>query len=97
MQRVTYRDGIIWIYIKFPSVAKFIKSGLEGVDTPQGRLLVAELVGDAFCRALASKGMELGRFPKILGAEVDSFNSALNELQKKYLHKIQDIIFAWKF
>ena len=97
MQRVTYRDGIIWIYIKFPSISKFIKSGLDGVDTPQGRLLVAELVGDAFCRALASKGMELNKYPKIPGAEVDSFNSALNELQKKYLHKIQDIIFAWKF
>lgn len=96
-QRVVYSDGIIRVYTRFPSVSKFIKSGLEGVETPQGRLLLSELVGDAFCRALARQGMDLGKYPKVPGKEIESFNSALNELQKKYLHRIQDIIFAWKF
>jgi len=96
-QRAVYKDGIIKVYVSFPSVTKFISSGLEGVESPQGRLMLAELVGDAFCRALATKGVEFGKFPKIPGGEIDSFNSALNELQKKYLHKIQEIIFAWKF
>ncbi len=96
-QRVVYREGIIRVYIKFPSVSKFIKSGLEGTETPEGRLLLAELVGEAFCRELARQGMELGKYPKVPGGEVDSFNTAINELQKKYLHRIQEIIFGWNF
>jgi len=98
-QRVYYRkeDGIIRIYIKFPSVAKFIGRGLEGVETDAGRLLLAELVGEAFCRTLAREGIEAGKFQVIPGSEFDSFVIAVNELQKKYLHKIQDIIINWRF
>lgn len=96
-QRVVYREGIIRVYIRFPSVSKFINSGFEGVENPEGRLLLAELVGEAFCRELVIQGMELGSIPKIPGGEVDSFNAAINDLQKKCLHKIQEIIFAWKF
>jgi len=96
-QRVVYREGIIRIYIKFPSVVKFIKSGLEGVETAEGKILLAELVGDAFCKALARQGIETGKFHKVPGAEIDSFDTAVNDLQKKYLYLIQEIIFAWKF
>ncbi len=98
-QRVEYieNEEIIKIYIKFPSVANFIKSGLEGVETPQGKLLLAELVGDAFCKALARKGIESGKYVIPPGGEIDAFNNTLNELQKKYLHLIQDLIFAWEF
>lgn len=96
-QRAIYRDGIIYVYIKFPSVSKFLQEGFEGVETPEGRMLLAELIGEAFCRQLAMKGLELGKFTKIPGSEIESYNTALHELQKKYLHKIQDIVFAWKF
>lgn len=96
-QRVVYREGIIKVYTRFPSVSKFIRSGFEGVNTQEGRLLLSELVGEAFCKELARQGMELGKYPKVPGGEVDSFNTAVNDLQKKYLHKIQEIIFAWKF
>jgi hypothetical protein len=96
-QRVVYSDGIIKIYIKFPSVSKFIKSGLEGSEIPEGKILLAELVGEAFCKQLAIEGMEKGRYPKVPGGEIDSFNTVINELQKKYLHKIQEVIFNWKF
>jgi len=54
-------------------------------------------VGEAFCKELAMQGIENGRYIKVAGAEIDSFNATVNELQKKYLHKIQEIIFAWKF
>ena len=96
-QRVIYRDGIIYVFVKFPSVAKFLKPGFEGVETPEGRMLLAELVGEAFCRQLAVQGLEIGKYTKIPGSEVESYNTAINELQKKYLHKIQEIVFAWKF
>jgi hypothetical protein len=96
-QRVVYRDGVIRIYVRFPSTVRFITSGLVGVEKAEGRMLLAELVGDSFCKELARKGIEGGKYPKIPGGEIDSFNTALNELQKKYLHEIQQIIFAWKF
>jgi hypothetical protein len=96
-QRVSYKDGIIYVFTRFPSVEKFLKPGFEGVETHEGRILLAELVGEAFCRQLAIQGLEIGKYTKIPGSEIDSYNAAINELQKKYLHKIQEIIFAWKF
>lgn len=98
-QRVFYENetGIIWINIRFPSIGKFIKGGFEGVETSEGKVLMAELVGEAFCKRLAFEGMERSKYLKIPGAEIESFNTAINELQKKYLHRIQEIIFAWKF
>jgi len=96
-QRVVYRNGIIKVYTRFPSVSKFIKSSFDKIETAEARLLLSELVGEAFCKELAMQGMENGRYIKVGGAEIDSFNATVNELQKKYLHKIQEIIFAWKF
>ncbi len=96
-QRVVYQDGIIKVYTKFPSISKFIESNFDKIETAEGRLLLSELVGEAFCKELAIKGIENGKYLKVAGAEIDSFNATINELQKKYLHKIQEIIFAWKF
>lgn len=96
-QRVVYRNGTIKVYTKFPSVSKFIKSSFDKIETTEGRLLLSELVGEAFCKELAMQGIENGRYIKVAGAEIDSFNATINEIQKKYLHKIQEIIFAWKF
>lgn len=60
-------------------------------------MLLAELVGEAFCRQLARQKIELGDKLLIPGSEIESYNTTINELQKKYLHKIQDLVFAWKF
>lgn len=96
-QRVAYKNGIITVYVNFPSVSKFIKNNFDNVEKPEARLLLAELVGEAFCRELARKGLESGDYTSVPGGEIDSFNTAVNELQKKYLHKIQEILFTWKF
>ena len=96
-QRVAYENGIITVYVNFPSVSKFIKNNFENVEKPEARLLLAELVGEAFCRELARKGLESGDYANVPGGEIDSFNIAINELQKKYLYKIQEILFSWKF
>ena len=96
-QRVAYKNGIITVYVNFPSVSKFIKNNFENVEKPEARLLLAELVGEAFCRELARQGMEIQKYLGFPGGEIDAFNAAVNELQKKYLHKIQEILFARKF
>ncbi|MFC1562885.1 hypothetical protein ACFL4Z_02415 [candidate division KSB1 bacterium] len=99
-QRVYYegKEGIIKIFINFPSVSKFFKGGLdEGVETAEGRLLLAELVGEAFCKEVARKGIYSGKYQSVPDGEIDSYITAFSELQKKYLHKIQDIILTWDF
>ena len=96
-QRVVYEDGIIKVFTKFPSISKFIESNFDNIDAPEGKLLLSELVGEAFCKELAMKGIESGKYLTIPDSEIDSFNATMNEIQKKYLHKIQDVIFTWKF
>lgn len=87
--------GIIWINVNFPSVAKFIKNSFEGTETSEGKVLLAELVGEAFCRELARRKLETNPPPP--GGEIDAFNSEMNKIQRRTLHQIQEIIFAWKF
>jgi len=97
-QRVLYESetGIIWINIRFPSVSKYIKSGFEGIERPESRILLSELVGEAFCKRLVEEGLGV-KYPMVPGAEIQSYNTAYYEIQKKYLHIIQEIIFNWNF
>jgi len=99
LQRVVYeRDtGLVKIYVEFPVVAKYLGSGLDGAETESGRTMLAELVGEAFCRAVAWQRIESGNPTPIRDQEIYTFNSVVNELQQKYLHRIHDIIMRWKF
>ncbi len=83
--------------MKFPGVSNYLSKGLKGVEEKQGKVMLAELVGEAFCRQLAIRNIETGKYPPNPGAEIDSFNHAVNELQKKYLGKIHDAILNWDF
>jgi hypothetical protein len=98
-QRVEYKEQTaeIRVYIKFPAIAKYLSEGFKGADTEQGRVMLAELVGEAFCRALAFKKLGSAEAPSIPGREIDSFISAVNDIQKKYLYQIHEIIAKWKF
>lgn len=99
IQRVEYKRNVgqIRIYVNFPAVAKYLGARLKGVETEQGKVILAELVGEAFCREVARQSLEAGKYPIISGAEIDTFNSAVNDLQKKYLHRIHDLITTWRF
>jgi len=99
IQRVEYvgDTGEIKIKINFPGVARYLTSGLGGVETERGRVFLAELVGEAFCRQLAVIKLERGETSPFPGAEIDFFNSIVNELQRKYLDKIHEVIAGWKF
>lgn len=90
MQRVKYEadTGKVLIYIRFPVVGKYLGAGLKGSESPEGGTMLAELVGEAFCRAMAWKAIEAGKY----FTEIDGFNTAVNDLQRKYLHQIHAIV-----
>lgn len=90
MQRVKYEadTGRVLIYIRFPVVAKYLGPGLKGSESPEGGAMLAELVGEAFCRAMAWKAIKAGKY----FTEIDGFNTAVNDLQRKYLHQIHAIM-----
>jgi hypothetical protein len=96
-QRTFYdkNTGVIKIFIKFPSVTGIIGSGLEGAETPEGRILLSELVGEAFCRELARRRIEMN--PPIPGSEIDAFNDEMNKIQRRILEPIQQIVREWRF
>jgi len=93
-----YKTRTIWVNVRFPSIYRFIKDGFEGVDTPEARVLMAEIVGEVVTRVIARKRVERGEYiPTSPTAIIEAFNTKVDELQKKYLHKIQKLIFYWKF
>jgi hypothetical protein len=55
LQRVKYDSETceIHIFVNFPSVRLYIGPKFEGIDTEQGRIMLAELLSEAFCRYIA--------------------------------------------
>lgn len=100
--RAVYKkeSGLVFINLNSPSVKKFIGEGLNGIEvSDEGKILLSEIVGEVFFRQLARDAIE--KEPSIPTDEplntVELFISKVNDLQKKYLHKIQEIIINWKF
>lgn len=90
-QRVAYESGKIKVFIKFPMVQHYINEKLEPKGD-EGKAILAELIGEAFCRFIARERIDRGDYPIIPGAEIDTFNRAMNDIQKEYLHKIHEAI-----
>lgn len=102
IQRVEYNSetGEIKIFVKFPVVAKYLGPGLRGANTPGGRAFLAELVGEAFFRAIAMNKLNSGAIfynPNIPGSEINAYNTEVSNLQNKMLHLIHDLLARWKF
>lgn len=102
-QRAQYiKDaGEIKIYINFPGVREYLGSKFKGIETKEGRVILAELIGEIFCRTMAQKKIERGEAPYPSGAgpdaEIPAFLTTVNELQKKYLDKIHKVVSSYKF
>jgi len=100
-QRVYYEEhlGEIRIFTNFPGVKEYIKPELVGAETPEGCVMLAELVSEAFCRVVAHKHLNQGKYPT-LGSDSDShitaYNNALFDLQRKYSAKIHNLIRLWR-
>jgi len=82
------------IYVNFPGVKNYIKPGLEGIDKPEGSILLAELVAEAFCRAVAIDGIDKGKY-MVLGDPIDSYNRIISDIQKKYLDRFHKVVIEW--
>jgi hypothetical protein len=97
-QRAQYVDetGVIKIFTRFPGVSLYIGPSLTGVERPEGKAMLAELVGEAFCRQLARKQLETLRKTPYPGAEIDAFLKAVNELQQRHIGRIHEFILKWK-
>ncbi len=99
IQRVEYEEnsGEMKIYIKFPSVQRYLTSDLKEIEFREdSRTILAELVGEAFCKVLARRKLETsGTFGGTEG-QIDAFNSEVNNMQKKYLDRIHELILSWK-
>lgn len=96
-QRAAYRDQNIEIFIKFPGISKFIRSGLEGLDNPASKILFAELIAEAFCRELARQGIENGKYHFVPNNEIDGYNTAYWSIQARFLPLIHEAILKEKF
>lgn len=83
------------IYIKFPGVQRYLTSDLKEIESREdSRAILAELIGEAFCKVLARKKLEKN---EIFGdSQIDAFNSEVNNMQKKYLDKIHELILSWE-
>ncbi|PIT95021.1 hypothetical protein COT96_02160 [Candidatus Falkowbacteria bacterium CG10_big_fil_rev_8_21_14_0_10_38_22] len=85
------------IYVKFPGVQRYFASDLKEIESREdSRAILAELVGEAFCKVLARKKIETsGTFGGQEG-QIDAFNSEVNNMQRKYLDRIHELILNWR-
>jgi hypothetical protein len=79
----------IIVAIKAPSVSPYIldETG-KGTETPQGQVMLAELIAEAVCREIARRGVERGDFIYVPGAEGDAIQREYIRLQLQYAHRI---------
>ena len=86
-QRVRYEHDSkdIIVAVNHASVPPYISdvSG-AGTDTPQGQVILAELISEAFCGAIARRGVETGRFAAPVGGEVEAIQRNQLDLQNKH-------------
>ncbi len=93
-QRVRYEanTGKIQIYTEFPSVSLYFNSGNLDLKNLDQKAMLAELIGEAFCRYMARYLIDNGKYIIFQGNEIEGVNRAMNDMQKKYLSKIHEAI-----
>jgi hypothetical protein len=91
-QRVRFdrANANIVIATKAPSVAPYIDEHGNGSSTPQGQVLLAELVTEAVCSEIARRGVDAGKYLFIEGAQADAIRREHINLQNKYAHVIHE-------
>lgn len=93
IQRVSFTDGVIRVYVRFPAVSRYLRSGGEGMESEQGSVMLAELVAEAFSRVVARRRLETVA-PPVRGSEIDNYNNEVDQLLFKYLEDIHGAFVA---
>ena len=99
-QRVRYdRDSKdIIVAVNHSSVHPYISDASgAGTDTAQGQVILAELISEAICGAIARHGVETGRFAAPVGGEVEAIQNHQLRLQNQYSGRIHEVIVAPEF
>lgn len=91
-QRVWFDRASSYIIIatQAPSVGAYLNENGSGHETPQGQVLLAELITEAVCREIARRGVENGSFLAPPGGETDAMQREYIRLQNKYAHMIHN-------
>ena len=92
LQPVEYHkeSGIIRIYVRFPFVKLYIGDGGSGLERPESRAILAELVGEAFCMQMARAGIDAGKISVLRGAEIEAFENAFNAQRLVVMKRIHE-------
>jgi len=72
-------NGVIKIFVEFPHVKLYIRPNGTFIQAGPGRTMFAELIGKAFCRHLARAGIESGKYPSLMGNQLDNYDRAFND------------------
>ena len=86
-QRVRYDEQTqdIIVAINHSSVSPYVTdSAGTGTDTAQGQVILAELISEAVCNAIAIRGVRTGRFPAPVGGDVEAIQVQQLRLQNLY-------------
>jgi len=72
-------------------VAKYLNERLSP-ETFESKTMLAELVGEVYCRFTAREKIDRGIDYITLTDPIDSFSRAISDLQKKSLHLIHEAV-----
>ena len=99
-QRVRYdrETKNVIIAVNHASVRPYIRDVTgAGTDTPQGQVMLAELISETVCETIARHGIETGRFAAPVGGEVEATRVQQLRLQNQYSGLIHEVIVAPEF
>jgi hypothetical protein len=83
-------SGIIRIYVRFPFVKLYIGDGGSGLERPESRAILADLVGEAFCRHITRTGIEFGKYELLRGDEINAFEKIFNDQRLVVMRRIHE-------
>lgn len=85
IQRSEYEQGgLIKVYTKFPGISDLLGERFENITTPEGRIILAEVVIETYCRYLTNKKRDV--------YEIDRYMSEMDRLRRKVSADIYQIL-----
>lgn len=100
-QRAFYNEktGIIDIFTQFPGVSRYLGESLD-TRTETGRMLLCEIVCEAFFKQIAEKRITQGietPFGEGIEAHISLYKNTFNRLQKTHINKVYSLVMNWEF